>query len=105
MKYVEIILKVLRVILRTIFPKKKKDEPASEPSQEDVAAAQSVSNRPPGFVEERDSTGHGSPGRDPLVAATAPARRGRDVGAPWLGIAGFSLILAGGAGYLYEFFF
>lgn len=100
MKYVEIILKIVRVILRTLFPKKK-----NEPEQEDVAAAQSVSDRPPGFVEERDSTGHGSPGRDPLVAATAPARRGRAVGTPWLGIAGFSLILAGGAGYLYEFFF
>lgn len=100
MKYVEIILKIVRVILRTLFPKQK-----NEPEQEDVAAAQSVSDRPPGFVEERDSTGHGSPGRDPLVAATAPAQRGRAVGTPWLGIAGFSLILAGGAGYLYEFFF
>lgn len=100
MKYVEIILKIVRVILRTLFPKQK-----NEPEQEDVAAAQSVSDRPPGFVEERDSTGHGSPGRDPLVAATAPARRGRAVATPWLGIAGFSLILAGGAGYLYEFFF
>lgn len=100
MKYVEIILKIVRVILRTLFPKQK-----NESEQEDVAAAQPVSDRPPGFVEERDSTGHGSPGRDPLVAATAPARRGRAVGTPWLGIAGFSLILAGGAGYLYEFFF
>lgn len=62
MKYVEIILKVLRVILRTIFPKKKKDEPTSEPSQEDVAVAQPVSNHPPGPVEERDSTGYGSLG-------------------------------------------
>ena len=60
MKYVEIILKVLRFILRTIFPKKKKDDPTSESSQEDVAVAQPVSNHPPGPVEERDSTGYGS---------------------------------------------
>ena len=104
MKYVEIILKVLRVILRTIFPKKKKDEPASEPSQEDVAVAQPVSNHPPGPVEERDSTG-GSPGRDPLVVARAPARRGRSAETPWLGISGLALILTGGASFLYEQFF
>lgn len=104
MKYVEIILKVLRVILRTFFPKKK-DEPASEPSQEDVAAARLVSNHPPGPVEERDSTGYGSPGRDPLVVARAPARRGRSAETPWLGISGLALILTGGVSFLYEQFF
>lgn len=105
MKYVEIILKVLRVILRTIFPKKKKDEPTSEPSQEDVAVAQPVSNHPSGPVEERDSTGYGSPGRDPLVVARAPARRGRSAETPWLGISGLALILTGGISFLYEQFF
>ena len=100
MKYVEIILKVIRVILRTFFPKKKND-----PEPEDVASAQSVSNHPPGFVEERDSTGYGSLGRDPLVVASAPARRGRATETPWLGISGLALILTGGASYLYELLF
>lgn len=105
MKYVEIILKVLRVILRTLFPKKKKDETESEPQPEDVAVAQPLSDHPPGLVEERDSAGHGSPGRYPLVVARAPARRGQSVEMPWLGISGLALVLAGGASYLYEQFF
>lgn len=105
MKYVEIILKVLRVILRTFFSKKKKDEPKFPPNPEDVAAVQPVSNYPPGPVEERKSTGPGSSGRDPLVVAKAPARRGRSVETPWLGISGLALILTGGASFLYEQFF
>lgn len=94
MNVLETILNILTTLARIIFPRRKRpvtgDDlcpcPLPHPS------------RPPLPVEGRNGSDAGSPGCDSLALAKKPE-------ADWLGLSGYTLMLAGGTGCVLKYLF
>lgn len=90
MKYVEIILKFLTVVIRTIFPRK---EVFTDPRPHGPGLP-----LPPDAGDGGDTGGHRG---DPLArSGRSPSPYPRPGGIDWLGLSGYTLMVAGGAGWI-----
>lgn len=95
MNYLEIILTFITTLARIIFPRRKRPVAGDHP----CPAPLPCPDRPPLPPDEADGGDTGGTGSDALAPIRpVPASPAKHPEADWLGISGYCLMVAGGAG-------
>lgn len=96
MKILETILTFLTALTRIIFPRKEHARPEVCPCPHPLPEPPG----PPLPLEGRDGSDPGSPGGDTLALQAGDWRSNRTLSGDWLGISGYTLMVAGGVGVI-----